>query len=1070
MSENCDMTMFKTYLKSVEKDLQSGRATEHTYRPAFKSLIESLGDITATNEPKREKCGAPDFIVTNRDITLGYIEAKDIGKPLHDIEHSNQMVRYLKSLNNLILTDYLEFRWYVQGEHRLSSRLASIEKGQKLCLTNENAQQVQELLSAFLSVQIVMLSSPQELATRMAAYARLIHESIERALQDEDQGGTLHHQMEAFRQVLLHTLTPKQFADMYAQSICYGLFAARCNTPGNVEFTRQQAAWQLPKTNPFLRNLFTHIAGPDLDDRIAWAIDDLTNLLRYSDIQAILQDFGKRTRQEDPVVHFYETFLAAYDPKLREMRGVYYTPEPVVSYIVRSVDHLLKDAFKLPQWLADSSKVKIPKPEGKGKIEVHKVQILDPSTGTGTFLYGVMQHIYRFFANNKGLWSSYVSMHLLPRIFGFELLMAPYAVAHLKLGLQLADFGYDFQSNERLRIYLTNTLEEAYEDRNLPLFSHWLAEEANSSGKIKEDAPVMVILGNPPYSYTSVNTGEWISNLTRDYYQIDGEPLGERNPKGLQDDYVKFIRFAQWRIDKTGFGILAFITNHGYLDNPTFRGMRRSLMSTFDDIYVLDLHGNSKKQEVSPDGSKDENVFDIQQGVAIGIFVKRSRARKNPNVYHAHLWGKRESYEVFEDEKRLTGGKYHWLYEHELTTTDWTRLNPQSPRYLFIPQDTQLLQEYEQGWSVKDVFPVNSSCMTTSRDSLVIGIDKQDLIKRFETMATQGEDLEEIRKSLTIKDTSTWKFEEAASKLRTLDNVEEYLIDCLYRPFDRRWLFYHSHFVERPRTKVNVHMLQPNLSLVTTRQTKEAFACLATDKICGQHKIAAVYDRSYFFPLYLYDTSELQTDLYANSELIRKPNILPQFIKTCSEYLGLKFLKDESGDMETIFGPVDIFYYTYALLQSPSYRLRYDEFLRTDFPRIILTRNRTLFLELRNIGEILTQLHLMEQVGAGMPTYPIDGDNLIETIRYTEPSEGHEEGRIWINQTQYFCGVSVETWQFSIGRAQICHKWLSDRKGRSLGYDELMHYQSIVSILSETLKLTKNIDIVIEDNGGWPLK
>ena len=534
------------------------------------------------------------------------------------------MKRYLGSLANLILTDYIEFRWYVSGQHRMTARLAKVGANNKWVLENGGAEKLTDLLQGFFVTQAPTVSNPKELATRMAALAQLIRSAIHLAFESEEGGGSLHTQMEGFRQVLLPDLSYEQFADMYAQTICYGLFAACCNRKPGIHFAREHAAYDIPKTNPFLRKMFNYIAGPDLDKRIVWVVDDLSELLNRSDMAAILQDFGKRTRQEDPVVHFYEAFLAQYDSKLRELRGVYYTPEPVVSYIVRSVDYLLKQDFDLAEGLADATKLKATSPDGKYSLETHKVQILDPATGTGTFLYHVVRQIYEMFKGNKGMWSGYVSEHLLPRLFGFEILMAPYAVAHLKLGLQLRETGYDFNDKERLGVYLTNTLEEEFEVGRLP-FAEWLVEEATAAGNVKYDAPVMAIIGNPPYSVSSQNTGDWISGLLKDYYRVDDEPLHERNPKSLQDDYVKFIRFAQWRIARTGYGILAFISNHGYLDNPTFRGMRQSLMQTFDEIYLLDLHGNSNKKERSPDGSNDENVFDIQQGVAIGIFVKHRK-------------------------------------------------------------------------------------------------------------------------------------------------------------------------------------------------------------------------------------------------------------------------------------------------------------------------------------------------------------------------------------------------------------------------------------------------------------
>jgi N-6 DNA Methylase len=643
-------TLLRTYLKDIEKTHATGNATEHSYRSHIKNLLETLSPGTiAMNEPKRVACGAPDFIITRGQTPLGSIETKDIGVSLDHVERTDQMKRYLSSLGNLILTDYIEFRWYVAGQHRITARLAKASKGKWIPET-DGIEQVSKLLQGFMITQTPTVSNPRELATRMASMAQLIRNAISLAFKSEYGAGSLHEQMEGFQQVLLPDLNADQFADMYAQTICYGLFAARCNARPNITFTREHAVYDIPKTNPFLRKMFGYIAGPDLDESIVWAVDDLAEVLNRSDMGAILRDFGKRTRQEDPVVHFYETFLAAYDPKMREARGVYYTPEPVVSYIVRSVDYLLKKDFALPDGLADATKLKASTADGTYSMETHKVQILDPATGTATFLHSIIDHIHETFKGNKGMWSSYVSEHLLPRLFGFELLMAPYAVAHMKLGLQLAETGYDFKSNERLRVYLTNTLEEGFEGGKLP-FAEWLVDEATAAGNVKHDAPVMVVIGNPPYSGTSVNKGTWIIGLLHDkssnYFEVDDKPLGEQNPKYLLDDYVKFIRFAQWRIERTGYGILAFITNHGYLDNPTFRGMRQSLMKSFDEIYILNLHGNSKKKERAPDGTKDENVFDIQQGVAVGIFVKmQSKSNKftNATIYHADLWGPREIY------------------------------------------------------------------------------------------------------------------------------------------------------------------------------------------------------------------------------------------------------------------------------------------------------------------------------------------------------------------------------------------------------------------------------------------
>jgi len=647
----------KQYLNSIERELMDGKATEHTHRPALKTLLESISPkIRATNEPKRIECGSPDFVIQRLPdkFTLGYLEAKDVDVSLDEVERSEQLKRYLRSLPNFILTDYLEFRWYIEGKPRSSGRLARPGKGGKLIPDKHGEESVAAILHEFLAHQPVDITSPEALARRMASQTHMIRDIIVNAFENDKASTGLKDLRKAFAEVLIPDLekteNTAQFADMYSQTIAYGLFAARCNHEGPEKFQRLGAASEIPKTNPFLRKLFDIITGADLEgEPYAGFVDDLVQTLAFTDMESILEHFGRRTKQEDPVVHFYETFLAAYDPRLRESRGVYYTPEPVVSYIVRSVDHLLKTRFGFKDGLADQSMMSMARDDEEvGKIEEHwpRVLILDPACGTGTFLYAVVDHIRNQFieSGNAGMWSGFVRTHLLPRLFGFELLMAPYAVAHFKLGMQLAaqdlddslrkKWAYDFSGNERLQVFLTNTIEEVEQKAGLlygPL--RVIADEAEAASKAKTQLPIMVIMGNPPYSGHSANaswrmnaegkkTPTFIGRLMQDYYFVDGKPLAEKNPKWLQDDYVKFLRWAQWRIEKTGAGILAFITNHGYLDNPTFRGMRQNLMKTFDNIYLIDLHGNAKKKEKCPDGSKDENVFDIQQGVAIAIMVK----------------------------------------------------------------------------------------------------------------------------------------------------------------------------------------------------------------------------------------------------------------------------------------------------------------------------------------------------------------------------------------------------------------------------------------------------------------
>jgi predicted helicase len=1078
----------RKYLRSIEQAYRTGNATEHTYRSYLKELLETLyPDVTATNEPKRVKYGAPDFIIACKQTPLGHIETKDIGVSLDQIERTDQMKRYLGGFSNLILTDYIEFRWYVAGQHRMTARLAKVGGKGKWTAEADGIEQVGKLLQGFMLAEIPTIATPKELAIRMASIAQLIRDAINQAFQSEEGGGTLHLEMEGFRQVLLPDLTREQFADMYAQTICYGLFAARCNSKPNTLFTREYAAFHMPKTNPFLSKLFGYMAGPDLDERVVWAVDDLAEVLNRCDMAAILRDFGKRTRQEDPVVHFYETFLSAYDPKMREMRGVYYTPEPVVSYIVRSVDYLLKKDFGLAEGLADATKLKVTSADGKHGLEAHKVQILDPATGTGTFLHSVIDLIYESFQNNKGMWSSYVSEHLLPRLFGFELLMAPYTVAHMKLGLQLTEMGYDFKGKSRLGVYLTNTLGEVFEGPTLP-FVQWLVEEADAAGNVKNNAPVMVIIGNPPYSGHSANSSwketregrkelTFIGKLLQDYYKVDGVPLGERNPKWLQDDYVKFIRFAQWRIERTGYGILAFITNHGYLDNPTFRGMRQSLMQTFDDIYVLDLHGNAMKKEQAPDGSKDENVFDIQQGVAIGLFVKRQNKAglsQLATVHHAHLYGPREVYQKVAQEQYLVGGKYRWLTEHDITITEWRKLEPETPFYLFVPQDIDLRTEYEQGWKLTDIFPVNNIGMQTHRDYFITDIDVGGLYDRIAAFRGTALSDDDVRERF---DLGSWDFAKARTKLRANSNWQADFVHCLWRPFDTRFLYYSKDMIDRPRPQITEPLLQENRALLAMRQ-------IALQEGCSHFLVANMppIDRVFYsnkgaasvFPLYLYPDSNKNT-LFNTAEPStapggRRPNLSPAFITAMEDKLGMRFVADGRGDLQETFGPEDVFDYMYAVFHSPTYRSRYAEFLKIDFPRLPLTANADLFRELCKIGRRLVALHLMEQFGKAVPSYPVDGGHLVEKVEYLVEPDKPEQGRVYINKAEYFEGVPPEVWEFHVGGYQVCQKWLKDRKGRALSFDDIKHYQRIVAALAETIVLMDQVDKVIDEYGGWPIE
>ena len=828
------------------------------------------------------------------------------------------------------------------------------------------------------------------------------------------------------------------------------MFAARLHDPTPDTFTRQEAANLIPKSNPFLRKLFQYIAGYDLDDRIKWIVDALADIFRATNINELLQDFGKTTQQNDPVIHFYETFLTEYDPKLRKSRGVWYTPEPVVNFIVRAVDDILKEDFGLPQGLADTSKTKI-KVEHQGKKvqqEVHKVQILDPAAGTGTFLAEIVKHIYKEFEGQQGVWSNYVEDHLIPRLNGFEILMASYAMAHLKLDMLLQETGYEPRNPKRFRVFLTNSLEEHHPDTGT-LFANWLSAEASAADQVKRDTPVMVVLGNPPYSGESANKGKWIMELMEDYKKEPGgkEKLKERNPKWINDDYVKFIRYAQHFIERNGSGVIAYINPHGYLDNTTFRGMRWHLLKTFDKIYIIDLHGNAKKKETAPDGSKDENVFDIQQGVSINFFVKTGKKTANQlgKIYHKDLYGLREN-------------KYEFLLKNSLLVTDMMALPLKAPMYYMVQKDFELEELYLSGFAVQDFFEKHNVGIVTARDGFTIQNSKKDLVNVIEGFLELND--EDARAKFKLgKDVRDWKVSYAKKDLQSHYPDKGQFVKLSYRPFDDKWTFYSGKskgFHCYPRFDIMQHFLQgSNFGLVIPKINKEDSAFFITKHIMG-HKLCSAYDINSLFPLYLYPDTKGQQHLDPSTS--RTPNLNMEIVDKIAQKLGLRFTP-EKEDTEGTFAPIDILDYIYAVLHSPTYREKYKEFLKIDFPRVPYPEDQDAFWQLVKLGGELRQIHLLEspKVDQRITTYPQTGSNLVEKLRY-EIFDDSDTGRVWINNEQYFDGVPKIAWEFYIGGYQPAQKWLKDRKGRELSFEDILHYQKIVVALVETDRLMKEVD------------
>jgi hypothetical protein len=1103
------MSAVSAYIQSIENKLSEEGATEHTHRPALERLLERLGqDVLALNDPSRVECGAPDFRLRRDGFTIGHVEAKDVGTSLDDAEDTDQLKRYKESLQNLVLTDYLEFRWFVDGEHRMTARLGHEDSNGNVRLVEGGKDRVENILDLVLSHEPEPVDTAKELASRMAKAADMIDGIVVEALEEGEASDILTD----LRDVVADALIPdmdkpeklEDFADMYAQTLAYGLFAARINhNEEDGDFERVRAARDIPKTNPFLRQLFSAITGLDFaDEPYIGFVNDLVQLLNHADIDAVLEDFGSgdydddsgSNWQDDPVIHFYETFLKEYDPELRRLRGVYYTPTPVVSYITRSLDTLLKKHFDL-NGLDDEATFTYTHRNKEGEEveqEEKRVLVLDPACGTGTFLYHIIDHIRenRFMPDDAGTWSSYVGEHLLPRLFGFERLMAPYAVSHLKLGMQLAGqdlppeererWSYDFESGsgdseqDRLNIYLTDTLANPEEEvKRYPGALKAVSEEAEAAAEVKNTLPILAIVGNPPYSnFGQSNDAPWVSeNLMKDW-----KPRGEK--KWNPDDFMKFMRWSEWKLNQSGQGVLAFITSRTYLDGITHRTMRKHLRDTFDVIHLLDLHGDIYEQP--PAGVTDENVFDITKGVAIGLFVKTPEPTDETNIHYHELWGERHE-------------KYEFLDNHDVATTTWQSLD-QVDRdtclgnfYFFAPKGFSFVDEYcRHSWSIDDIFEVSGSGVQTDRNTLFKSYDSEELTDRIETFFSPEGTEPPFSENFRVENSTSYDLlgrrEDTSFDSDNISRIAD-------SPLNEQWVYYDKDLTSRPAWDVMRNMVQEdNLAIVAPRQSArgEYEHFFLADKLVSRNYLdtAGKYGNGYIFPLYYYPSEEDKAtnggDMFNDAPDDRRPNLSADFVKACKSRWGLDFVSDGTGDLVEDFGPEDVLHYAYAIFHSHTYRDRYEELLRIDFPRLPLTSNLSLLRDLCERGEELIELHLMNwnPDHSEQPGYPEPGSDEIVSRhpKYVAPGETApngeevEKGCVYINEEQYFKGVEPEVWEFHVGGFQVCEKWLKDRKGQSIdSYDEKQHYKNTVATIRRTIRQMDRIDSIIEDYGGWPL-
>lgn len=1036
---------FEAYFRALASTPVDAK-TEHSDRGALERLLQAAADDAepgahVQHEPPRDKSGggSPDFKITRQGRIAGYVEVKTIDENLSKVLKSDQIKKYRKLSDNIVLTDYLEFCWMKPDGETIRQRLAYSEdlSGKTLRLKPESVEAVRMLLRGFFSATPQRITRSRDLALALASRAAMLRDflTIELARQEKQHTeGRLFALYQAFREQVFHDLAIPDFTDAFAQMLAYGLFLARLNAGAAQNITLTNVRQFIPGSFALIRELVRFLEEMNEKEYvdIRWVIDEILSIVNGLDLGSIHEDLSFRARkaisrkvrasdeeehrlfERDPFIYFYEDFLTAYDAAMRKNRGVYYTPPPVVNFIVRAVDDILKDKFGIRDGFADH----------------RKVTVLDFATGTGTFLLEVFQRIFDNIGGpDAGRADQVVREHLTKNIYGFEYLIAPYTIAHLKLSQYLKDKKHPLRDEERLQVFLTNTLEPVEPQRNFQMPA--LAAEVEAAQRIK-DKPILVITGNPPYSGESKNKGAWITQKIEGYkYTIERDqngleaqkPLGERNSKWLNDDYVKFIRFAQIKMDSVEEGVVGIITNHSWLDNPTFRGMRQSLMRTFDQIYVVDLHGSTKKKERAPDGSKDENVFDIEQGVAVSIFVKRPGLEKG--VWKSDLWGKRLE-------------KYMTLADATLASLRPERINPAPSHFLFLKQDADLRAIYELGTTIRDIFVEGGTGIITKRDRLTVWHTETEIWGVVQEFADL--DPETARRKYNLPaDVRDWSIVDAQKDINKDGPDKTKIRKILYRPFDERFTYYTGRargFLGWPVERLSKQFDHDNIALITSRLTKgEDFRHVqVTDKMNEVIVMSSITSNNGFtFPIWLYEADKS-----------RRENLNPEF----------RDLLDSRYDHH--YSPEEILGYIYAVLSAQTYRSRYAEFLKGDFPRIPFVETKAQFDALSDLGWDLVQAHLLRDMPAPktrLGVYRGKGEHVVEAVRYSS-----EEAAIHINKTQSFAPIPQAVWDFQIGGYQVLDKYLKSRKGRALSLDEMTHVGEVAEALAFTIEQMARID------------
>lgn len=1028
------MTDFDKYFKSLQSH-KIGDITEHSHRPALKELMESLAGakVKILHEPKREgKFGSPDFKITHTESIIGYVENKKIEENLDKTIKSDQIKKYQSLSDNILITNYIDWIWMKEGKIQQRETLCFLtdieNKRAKLDKTKVDA--VEKLIKSFLSQAPKEIGDAKKLAEALAVRAKLLKDFLLDELKRqgaEHTEGRLYQLYETFKTFVFHELTVDEFSDAFAQNLVYGLFLAKLNADVHA-VNLYNAKKYIPASFELIRELVNFLDELDNEEyrETRWIVEEVLTIMNNLDLRAI-QDtlsFTKKRKDadniiiKDPYVYFYEDFLAAYDKKLRKAKGVYYTPPPVVNFIVRAIDDILIKTFKIKEGLADRN----------------KVTVLDFATGTGTFLLETLQQIFDKLPRDSGKKDLIIKEHILKNLFGFEYLIAPYTIAHLKLSQFLKDNGYQLKAKERLQVFLSNTLEPIPSQIKIPLLPA-LTEESKQAQEIK-DKPILVITGNPPYSKKSKNNGDWIVNLVDSYKLIDGKRSKEKQ-NWYRDDYIKFIRFAQDKMDKVDEGIVAVITNHSFLSNITMPGMRQSLLNSFDQLYVINLHGSAKKEESLPDGfAKDENVFDIEQGVSMSFFIKKKGLPKK--VFYADFWGSRKE-------------KYQRSLNESIASIQWQELNPVTPNYFLIPRNEQHSNEYYNFFSVTKIFKVFSLPLMTGRDLVTIRRTKNEIKDVLKVFNEKTED--QIREVLkTGDDSRDWKISKAKSDITKTKNSDTLIKEVTYRLFDKRFTYYTGNskgFHASPQFKVCKNMLYKNLGLLVPRQLsktefKHVFCTNSIPEMCAIS--TATKEQNQLFPLYVYINASVDNK---PESVIKEENFTSDFRKYIEQLYGKGITAEE------IFGCI------YAILHSPSYRKKYIEFLKIEFARIPFPKDKKLFKQLAELGNELIQVHLMEEeADYSYGDFIGKGTNIVEKLNHVTDKK---VGKLYINKTQYFTDVPLTIWNFHIGGYQVLDKYLKERKGRTLTIDEVDIITSTIKALAFTIDQMLKIDTLTKN-------